>query len=316
MIGSIRYMTDFDHNIRLPKMSELQVLVAIADTGSFGGAAAELGCTQSRISHSIAALECALGNQLLQRSRTGTAPTPVGRKVILKAREILTLAQSTIPSKSQALSGVVRLATYQSVATHLLLPIIDALAIRHPNIRVEIDDGCVEREDVERRVRDGSADLGIAHLPVGAGLSIRPFVEDDYVVIVAGSYTPSKRYFWQDLERLDFIELRCSGSRSIVDKCHANGMRAKPTKSFSSVSTILAHVRNGRSFSILPRLSVEPLPADLKIVDLPVNAKRSLAIILPRQQPTAKERAVLQTFRQLRKLQEPVAGWARLDVIR
>jgi DNA-binding transcriptional LysR family regulator len=316
VIGSMRHMKDFDHDVRLPKMSELQVLVAIADTGSFGGAAAELGCTQSRISHSIAALEGALANQLLERSRTGTAPTPIGHKVILKAREILKLAQSTMPSKSQTLSGVVRLATYQSVATHLLLPIIDALAIRHPHIRIEIDDGCIEREDVERRVRDGSADLGIAHLPVGAGLSIRPFAEDDYVVIVAGNHTPSKRYFWQDLERLDFIELRCSGSRSIVEKCHANGMRAKPTKSFSSVSTILAYVTKGRSFSILPRLSVEPLPAGVKVVDLPVNARRSLAIILPRQQAGAKERAVLQTFRQLRGFQQPVAGWARLDVTR
>jgi DNA-binding transcriptional LysR family regulator len=312
----MRYMKDFDHNIRIPKMSELQALLAIADTGTFGGAAAELGCTQSRISHSIAALEGTLGYQLLERSRTGTAPTPAGRRVILKAREILRLAQSTMLSKSHALSGVVRLATYQSVATHLLLPIIDALAVRHPGIRVEIDDGCVEREDVERRVRDGSADLGIAHLPVGAGLSVRPFAEDDYVAIVAGSYSPSKRYFWQDLERLDFIELRCSGSRSIVDKCHANGMKAKPTKSFSSVSTILAHLRRGRSFSILPRLSVEPLPAGLKVLDLPVNAERSLAIILPRQQPTARVRAVLQTFRQLRELQEPVEGWARLTVIR
>src|SRR5580704_19421234 len=36
VIVSMRYMKDFDHNIRIPKMSELQALVAIADTGSFG----------------------------------------------------------------------------------------------------------------------------------------------------------------------------------------------------------------------------------------------------------------------------------------
>jgi len=308
-------MKNIDRNVRLPKMSELQMLVAIADTGSFGGAAAELGCTQSRISHAIAELEGVLGNQLLQRSRTGTVPTPSGRRVILEARKILGFAQHMLASPSRMLSGVVRLATYESVATHLLLPIIDALADQHPGLRIDVDDGCLEREDVERRVRDGSADLGIAHLPVGAGLSIRPFAEDNYVVITAQSFTPSNRYFWQDLEKLKFIELRCSGSRTIVAKCRASGMTAEPANSFSSTSTILAKIRDGRSFSILPRLSVEPLPSGLRVVDLPVTAKRVLAIILPKQQLAAKERAVLETFKQLKRLRGPVAAWARLDVM-
>jgi DNA-binding transcriptional LysR family regulator len=308
-------MKNIDNSARLPKMSELEMLVAIADTGSFGGAAAELGCTQSRVSHAMAELESVLGYQLLQRSRTGTAPTPSGRRVIVEARKILLGAQRMLASKSRMLSGVVRVATYESVATHLLLPVIDALADRHPGLRIEVDDGCLEREDVERRVRDGSADLGIAHLPVGAGLSIRPFAEDDYVVVVAQSFTPSKRYFWQDLEELKFIELRCSGSAVIVAKCRANGMTSKPASSFSSTSTILANIKNGRSFSILPRLSLEPLPAGLRVVDLPVTARRSLAIILPKRQPAAKERAVLETFRQLKRLRGPVAAWARLDVM-
>jgi len=302
--------------MRLPKMAELEVLIAIADAGSFGGAAAELDCTQSRISHAIAALEGVLGVQLLQRSRSGTVPTPAGRSVIVEARKILGLAQRMTAAKSTALSGVVRLATYESVATHLILPIIDALAVRHPGLQIELDDGCLEREDVERRVRDGSADLGVGHLPVGAGLSIRPFAEDNYVVIVADRHIPSKRYFWQDVERLEFVELRCSGSRSTVAKCRAAGMTAKPLKSFSSVSTILAHVTRGRSFSILPRLSVEPLPAGLRVVDLPVSASRSLAIVLPKGPIAAKERAVLEGFRQLKRLQEPVASWARLNAMR
>jgi len=132
---------------------------------------------------------------------------------------------------------------------------------------VEGDGGCVEREDVERRVREGSADLGAAHLPVGAGLSFRPFAEDDYMAIVAENYTPSKRYFWRDVERLDFIELRCSGARAMIDQCRASGMTAKLVRSFSSVSTILAQAKRGRSFSTLPRLSVEQLPAGLRVVN-------------------------------------------------
>jgi DNA-binding transcriptional LysR family regulator len=64
------------------KLSQLHMLVAVADHGSFSAAAAELGCTQSRISHAIAALERELGTRLLARSRDGSLPTGAGLRVL------------------------------------------------------------------------------------------------------------------------------------------------------------------------------------------------------------------------------------------
>ena len=198
--------------------------MAIADTGSFGAASVELNCTQSRISHAIANLESVIGARLLDRSRTGTTPTQVGASTIAKARQILRLADAIVPTGPQLLRGVVRLATYQSVATHLLPGILNDVTRQHPGVRIELDDGCVEREDVEHRVRADAADLGVAHLPVGAGFFVRPFAEDDYVVVVKTGDRPSQRFLWQDLQEGDFIELRCPGARSMLERCRANGM--------------------------------------------------------------------------------------------
>lgn len=155
-------MKNFDDDKRRPSLSELEALIAIADTGSFSAAAAELDCTQSRISHAIAKLESSIGLQILERSRTGTLPTAAGTQIVTKAREILVIVDSMISLRTEPLQGTVRLATYQSVATHILPSILDDVSRRHPAIRIEVDDGCVEREDAERRLRDGSADLGIA----------------------------------------------------------------------------------------------------------------------------------------------------------
>ena len=47
------------------KLSQLGVLVAVADAGSFSAAALELECTQSRISHAIAELEMFFDRQPL-----------------------------------------------------------------------------------------------------------------------------------------------------------------------------------------------------------------------------------------------------------
>ena len=68
------------------KLSQIEAPVTAVEAGSFSAASVELGCTQSRISHSIAELERHLGVRLLERARAGCAPTRAGQRVL--AREI------------------------------------------------------------------------------------------------------------------------------------------------------------------------------------------------------------------------------------
>jgi len=269
-----------DDRKRRPKTSELEVLVALARAGSFGGAAVELGCTQSRISHALGAIEEALGVRLFDRSRTGTRPTDAGTLVIAKARDALELLDSiAATSDSKALRGAVRIAAYRSVATHLLTPIANALAKVHPALRLEIDDRCDEREDVERLVRTGQADLGVVHRPVAGGFTVTPFVEDDYVLVVPNRHAPREGSLWLDLEKLALLELRCSGARGAVETCRQLGLTNRTVATFSSDSTILAQVATRPGFSILSRLVVEPLPKGLLALPLPVPAPRALVVI-------------------------------------
>ncbi|MEO1619917.1 MAG: LysR family transcriptional regulator, partial [Cyanobacteria bacterium J06632_3] len=60
------------------KLSQLRSLSAVATTGSFSEAALQLNVSQSTVSHSIAALEDALGVALIHRGRQGASLTPVG----------------------------------------------------------------------------------------------------------------------------------------------------------------------------------------------------------------------------------------------
>jgi DNA-binding transcriptional LysR family regulator len=66
-------------------LSQLEILIAVMQAGSFSGASVELDCTQSRISHSISELERYLDGRLFARSRAGCSPTPLGLQVIAKA---------------------------------------------------------------------------------------------------------------------------------------------------------------------------------------------------------------------------------------
>jgi DNA-binding transcriptional LysR family regulator len=73
-----------------PTLDQLQVLVAVADTGSFSAAGRRLNRAQSVISYTIANLEAQLGLQLFQRGGTREpALTTEGRAMLADARRMV-----------------------------------------------------------------------------------------------------------------------------------------------------------------------------------------------------------------------------------
>src|SRR5215510_7419705 len=61
------------------KLRDVDILLAVIQTGSMGKAAAILDMSQPAVSKSIAYLERTLGVRLLDRSRQGVEPTAYGR---------------------------------------------------------------------------------------------------------------------------------------------------------------------------------------------------------------------------------------------
>ena len=63
-------------------ISQYQIFVKAVEQGSFTKAAAQLGFTQSGVSHAISALEGELGLTLLHRDRSGISLTADGRQLL------------------------------------------------------------------------------------------------------------------------------------------------------------------------------------------------------------------------------------------
>lgn len=285
------------------KLSQLKMLVAVADQGSFSAAAAELGCTQSRISHGIAELEGELGVTLLARGRAGSAPTDAGRRVLDKARQMLRLERGLFETAraGEDLGGTVRIACFRSVGTHLLPHVLEALARSHPQLRVEIDDSCEQRADVTRALQDGLAEIGIAQLPLGAALDAHPYLHDDYVLVVPASLAlpAADAPGWPDLGALPFIGLACSGAAEILARCRAAGFAPEPGRVLANDTSIAAMVGHGMGYSILPRLATFPEPPEVRILPLPIPARRQFAIAgLPDVMRRRPVRAVVRALRE------------------
>ena len=289
-----------------PKLNQLEMLAAVADQGSFGAAAARLDCTQSRISHAITELEQSLGARLLVRSRTGCTPTEAGQRVLANARQILALADGLArdAAGSAQLSGHVRIACFRSIGTHLLPFALEALAASHPAVRVDIDDSFETRDGPAAAVRDGLADVAIAQLPVIGTLAQYAYIADDYVLVAPSALALSSPLTWDQLAKVDYLQLNCPGALAMLEICRKAGWHAKPARLLSTDSGIVAMVRKGLGFTILPRLAAYPVAEGLTVMALPFSAQRPFAIVArPAAARTDAIRAVIQQLRK-RKLVE------------
>ncbi|MFD8595548.1 LysR family transcriptional regulator [Kitasatospora sp. NPDC059646] len=69
-------------------ISHLRAFVAVLEQGGFGLAAAELGVSQSAVSHAVAALERSLGAPVLVRGGQ-PRPTAFGERILPEARRVV-----------------------------------------------------------------------------------------------------------------------------------------------------------------------------------------------------------------------------------
>ena len=140
----------------------LQVLVAVADRGSFSAAADQLLMTQPGVSRQIAGLERKFGVPLFRRESRGVSMTEAGVEAVRLAR--VTLAQierfeATMRSFGDLDGAPLRLAGFASVNTHFVPLAIQRFTEAHPEVQVTLHH--VDPFDTLSAVRDGQVDLAL-----------------------------------------------------------------------------------------------------------------------------------------------------------
>ena len=103
-------------------LRHLATLVAVAEAGSFHGAADRLGITQSAVSMQMKALEENLRVALFDRARRPPVLNALGRSLLERAREVLlryeALRQAALAGESVV--GTLRLGVIPTTGTTLL----------------------------------------------------------------------------------------------------------------------------------------------------------------------------------------------------
>jgi DNA-binding transcriptional LysR family regulator len=263
------------------KLSQLKILAAVADHGTFSEAALQLDMSQSAVSHGVSALEAHLGVVLFSRGRQGAVLTPVGARVLDHARIILHQAEAL--KREADLSrdlkgGQVRVASFRSLAIHLLPQAITRFNQRYPDISVNLSEQSDYRQ-VEKVLRSGQTDIGLTVLPSADDLQTWPIIDNEYLALLPpGSPSPALPLTWADLVKLAWImpPAHRRMTREIYDHILTQGYRLKVVSEVDTEATIVSLVAQGLGATILPRLVAEPIPDGIQVFSLPVPLAQSI----------------------------------------
>lgn len=126
----------------MDKFTAMQLLVRVADTGSFSRAARGSGVAQSTVSKQIAALEARLGAQLLRRTTRGLSLTEAGRDYYDQVMHLLDGiedAEAKIARGQVAPSGVLRVALSPAFGRFYVVPHMPEFIRVCPEVSLDFD---------------------------------------------------------------------------------------------------------------------------------------------------------------------------------
>ncbi len=179
-------------------IDDLVAFLAVARERSFTRAAAQVGVSQSALSHTIRGLEERLGLRLLTRTTRSVAPTEAGERLIgavgprLDEIEAELAALSALRDKP---AGAIRITAGESSAQTILWPAVAKLLPDYPDIKIEIvvDQGLVdivtERFDAGVRIGEQVAKDMIA-VRIGPDMSMAVVTAPSYLAARGVPGTP------------------------------------------------------------------------------------------------------------------------------
>jgi DNA-binding transcriptional LysR family regulator len=140
--------------------ADLQVVLALARTGTLAAAGERLGVDASTVFRSVQRMERGLGQPLFQRGRSGWQPGELGQALAAHAETIeatLEAARADAQLQPQALVGSLRITSTDTVMHGLVAPALQALHAQHPGLVFELNTGnelaSLTRRDADIAVR-------------------------------------------------------------------------------------------------------------------------------------------------------------------
>lgn len=257
--------------------------VKTVEYGSFTKAAEILNYSQSGISRMINDLEKDWKVTLLERGKAGVKLTSDGLRLLPYAKNVCSEYEKLLMQVDEIgglQSGLIRIGTFSSVATHWLPNMIKAFQTDYPNIDYELLLG--DYTEIGEWIITGRVDCGFIRLPARHVLETI-FLEQDKLLAILPQNHPLT-----NLEKIPVAAL-CNEPFMLLEK----GAKAEVSEIFERCNltpnthfttwddySIMSMVESGLGVSILPQLILKRTPYKIVAKELDVPAYRNIGLAL------------------------------------
>jgi DNA-binding transcriptional LysR family regulator len=239
-------------------LRQLEIIRAIAETGSFTAAGHKLHVSQSAISRQILLLEDELKEPVFLRVGRRIRITPSGEALLQLSHRVFQDLRDTMASitdSQESLRGQVRLLGGMTVCLYVFPPLLAEIKRQHPSVELKLITGSSER--LVAHLRAGIGDLAFLTLPIDQpDLVTVPVMQEELMLVTAARHPLSRKrkILPQDLVRQPFVLFEPeSNTRRVIDEFFMTS-RIEPqiVMETENVEIIKAMVRNGVGISIVP----------------------------------------------------------------
>lgn len=302
-------------------LRQLNALVAVADHGTFSGAADALATVQSNVSTHVARLERELGAVLVDRSLG--CLTAEGEAVVARARRVTAELEAVVADLSalrHEVAGTVRVGLIGTTARWLLPQLLELTAARHPRLHLVAVEAT--STSLEPQLASGRLDLAVLNLPTptpraggvvgqpqrppaGRELAFIPLFDEDLVLVVAAGDPLAQRGELEmaELAHLDLL-LPMAGTafRDELDAAlRPAGITLSPRAELDGTRLIASLTFEGLGPAILPATAVPGyLRQDWRLVGVRGIPRRRVGVAQrSRGLPSPPARALLALLHEL-----------------
>lgn len=243
-------------------LRQLEILKAVAETGSFTGAGEKLHVSQSAISRQILLLEDELKEQLFLRRGRRVVITAAGETLVQLSQRVFADLSDTvrqIAERQQDLTGTLSVAGGMTVCLYVLPLVLREFQRAHPRVDLRLVTGATPR--LVRELKGGTSDVALLTLPVEEpDLVAVPVIREELLLVMRPDHPLArrKRVTPEDLVRQPFVLFEPhSNSRRVVDAFLASAhIEPRIVLETENVEILKALVRAGLGFSVIPYQAV------------------------------------------------------------
>ena len=270
--------------IRAFDLWQLECFCAVARTGSFTKAAAELGIAQPSLSEQVAKLEQSLGAPLFERLSRRTELTPLGDALLGRAQALIDDAAAlpnVVDQVREGVHGPLRVGAIPTILPYFLPPVLKHFMKRYPDVDVHVREGTTE--ELVSLVLDGSLDVTVLSLPVDSGgLVMKELFREPLLLAVPEGHPLASKERVQlrraSEERLLILkDGHCLRDETLAVCDHARAHFSAQFEADQFV-TVFELIRAGFGVSIVPEMA-RKLSQGCKLIELDPKASRRVGYI-------------------------------------